>query len=75
MKARGDLTIWLDQGMPWFAPPSDKRGRNRTFSDAAIQFCLTIKCLFGYEPDDALLIEDAEDTQETEALRDLGFIE
>lgn len=75
MKARGDLTIWLDQGMPWFAPPSGKRGRNRTFSNAAIQFCLTIKCLFGYEPDGALLIEDAEYTQETEALRDLGFIE
>lgn len=61
--------------MPWFAPPSGKRGRNRTFPDAAIQFCLTIKYLFGYGPDGAFLIEDAEYTQETEALRDLGFIE
>ena len=24
-----------------------QRGRNQTFSDAAIQFCLSIKCLFG----------------------------
>ena len=47
LKARGDLTIWLDKDMQWLAPPSGKRGRNRTFSDTAIQFCLTIKCLFG----------------------------
>ena len=47
LKARGDLTIWLDKDMQWLAPPSGKRGRNRIFSDAAIQFCLTIKCLFG----------------------------
>ena len=33
--------------MHWLAPPSGKRGRSKTFSDAAIQFCLTIKCLFG----------------------------
>ena len=46
LKARGDLTIWLDKGMQWLAPPSGKRGRSQTFSDAAIQFCLTIKCLF-----------------------------
>ena len=26
--------------------PSGKRGRSQTFSDAAIQFCLSIKCLF-----------------------------
>ena len=32
--------------MQWFAAPSGKRGRQRTFSDAAIQFCLSIKCLF-----------------------------
>ena len=28
-------------------PATGKRGRQRTFSDAAIQFCLSIKCLFG----------------------------
>lgn len=47
LKARGDLTIWLDSGLQWLAPPTGKRGRSQTFSDAAIQFCLTIKCLFG----------------------------
>ena len=46
LKARGDLTIWLDKEMQWRAPASGKRGRSQTFSDAAIQFCLTIKCLF-----------------------------
>ena len=47
LKARGDLSIWLDKDMQWLAPASGKRGRNQTFSDASIQFCLTIKCLFG----------------------------
>lgn len=47
LKARGSLTIWLDKGMQWYAPASGKRGRQRIFSDAAIQFCLSIKCLFG----------------------------
>lgn len=35
LKARGSLSIWLD-----------KRGRSPKFSDAAIQFCLTLKNLF-----------------------------
>jgi hypothetical protein len=47
LKARGSLTIWLDKDMQWYAPASGKRGRQRVFSDAAIQFCLSIKCLFG----------------------------
>ena len=46
LKARGSLTIWLDKNMPWYAPASGKRGRQRIFSEAAIQFCLSIKCLF-----------------------------
>ena len=46
LKARGDLTIWLDKDMQWLATPSGKPGRSKTFSDAAIQFCLTVKCLF-----------------------------
>ncbi|MDH0431374.1 IS5 family transposase, partial [Comamonas thiooxydans] len=41
------LTVWLDKDMQWYATVSGKRGRQRTFSDAAIQFCLSIKCLFG----------------------------
>lgn len=47
LKARGSLTIWLDKGMQWYAPSSGKRGRQHIFSNAAIQFCLCIKCLFG----------------------------
>jgi hypothetical protein len=47
LKARGSLTVWLDTEMKWLAEPNGKRGRNQTFSDAAIQFCLSIKCLFG----------------------------
>ena len=47
LKARGSLTIWLDKDMQWYAPASGKRGRQQVFSDAAIQFCLSIKCLFG----------------------------
>lgn len=39
--------MWLDQSMRWLGTPSGKRGRSPTFSDAAIQFCLSIKCLFG----------------------------
>lgn len=33
--------------MTWFAACSGKRGRSPKFSDAAIQFCLTLKNLFG----------------------------
>jgi len=47
LKARGALTVWLDRDMQWFAPPTGKRGRHPTFSDAAIQFCLSIKSLLG----------------------------
>ena len=47
LKARGDLNIWLDRDMQWLAPPTGKRGRCQKFSDAVIQFCLTIKCLLG----------------------------
>lgn len=47
LKSRGALMIWLDPKLTWAAEPTGKRGRNPTFSDAAIQFCLTIKCLFG----------------------------
>lgn len=47
LKQRVPLLLWLDKGMNWLAPATGKRGRQPTFSDAAIQFCLTIKCLFG----------------------------
>jgi len=46
LKARGSLLIWLDKGMRWHGSASAKRGRSPTYSEAAIQFCLTIKGLF-----------------------------
>ncbi|MFC0254481.1 IS5 family transposase [Massilia consociata] len=46
LKARGSLLIWLDPTMNWHGQPSGKRGRRQTSSDEAIQFCLSIKCLF-----------------------------
>ncbi len=44
---RGSLTIWFDTDMEWIPPPTGKRGRQQSFSDAAIQACLTMKVLFG----------------------------
>jgi hypothetical protein len=46
LKARGSLLIWLDPCMNWHGQASGKRGRSPTFSDEAIQFCLSLKCLF-----------------------------
>jgi Transposase DDE domain len=42
----GTLLIWLDKEMTWLAPHDGSPGRPAMFSDAAIQFCLTIKVLF-----------------------------
>ena len=47
LKARGALMIWLDRDLQWSGLASGQRGRTPLFSDAAIQFCLTIKALFG----------------------------
>lgn len=47
LKRRGSLTIWFDPEMIWDAAPSGKRGRQQTYSDTAIQTCLTMKVLFG----------------------------
>ena len=46
LRKRGSLLDWLDKDMIWFAPPDGSLGRPAIFSDAAIQFCLTIKVLF-----------------------------
>jgi hypothetical protein len=46
LKQRGSLLIWLDQDMCWHGSATGKRGRSRKYSEAAIQFCLTIKALF-----------------------------
>src|SRR4028118_1865045 len=47
LRRRGSLLIWFDPEMDWLAAPSGRRGRPATFSDAAIQTCLTLKALFG----------------------------
>ncbi len=47
LRQRGSLTIWLDAAMAWEAAPTGKRGRQPSYSDAAIQTCLTMKVLFG----------------------------
>ncbi|PZX38027.1 DDE family transposase [Roseinatronobacter thiooxidans] len=46
LRKRGSLLILLDKDMTWLAPPDGSPGRPAVFSDAAIQFCLTIKVLF-----------------------------
>jgi hypothetical protein len=48
LRARGSLTVWLDRDMAWQAAPvSGKPGRPATYSDAAVQCCLTMKVLLG----------------------------
>ena len=47
LRRRGSLLVWLDREMEWLASPSGRPGRPGTFSDAAIQFCLSMKVLFG----------------------------
>jgi len=47
LRRRGSLLVWLDREMQWLAPAKSRPGRPQTFSDAAIQFCLSIKVLFG----------------------------
>lgn len=46
LRKRGSLLIWLDKEMTWLASHDWSPGRPAVFSDAAIQFCLTIKVLF-----------------------------
>ncbi len=43
LRKRGSLLIWLDKEMTWVAPHDGSPGRPAVFSDAAIQFCLTIR--------------------------------
>ncbi len=47
LKRRGSQAIWFDPEMTWEAAPSGRRGRPQSYSDAAIQACLTLKVLFG----------------------------
>mgnify|MGYP001949369659 FL=1 len=43
LRRRGSLTVWFDPDMVWRPAPT---GRQPSFSDAAIQTCLTMKVLF-----------------------------
>ena len=47
LRRRGSLLIWLDKDMAWLASRAGRPGRSPVFSDAAIQFCLMVKVLFG----------------------------
>ena len=47
LRRRGSLLVWLDRQMEWLAPKRGRPGRPETFSDTAVQFCLSIKVLFG----------------------------
>ena len=47
LKHRESLMVWLDADLQWQAPASGRPGRPAVFSDAAIQFSLTLKCMFG----------------------------
>ena len=46
LRKRGSLLIWADKDMAWRAPRDGRPGRPPVFSDAAIQFGLSIKVLF-----------------------------
>jgi Transposase DDE domain len=46
LRKPGSLLIWLDKEMTRLAPRDGCCGRPAVLSDAAIQFCLTIKVLF-----------------------------
>ena len=47
LKQRGSLMVWFDPELAWFAVPSGKAGHPERYSAAAIQFCLSLKVLFG----------------------------
>ncbi|OSP56250.1 hypothetical protein BV911_02870 [Pseudoruegeria sp. SK021] len=46
-RRRGSLTVWFDAGKGLEFAPSGMRGRQQSYSDAAIQARLRIKVLFG----------------------------
>lgn len=46
LRKRGSLLIRLDKDMTWLAPHEGRPGRPPVLSNAAIQFCLSIKVLY-----------------------------
>ncbi len=47
LRQRGSMLLWIDRDMNREGTQSGKRGHLPQFSDAAIQFCLMIKNLYG----------------------------
>lgn len=45
LRCRGALTIRFDPEVIWDATPAGRRGRQQSYSDAAIRFCLGMKLL------------------------------
>ena len=45
---RGDITLWIsaDASDTWSPTPSGKRGRQRKYSDIAIETALTLRLVF-----------------------------
>jgi len=43
LKQCGSQTVWFDPDMAWVPPPTGRRGRQQSYSGAAIQTCLTMK--------------------------------
>lgn len=48
LRARGDVTIWFEHGSAgkWRAPQRKERGGQPTYSDFAIEACLTLGLIF-----------------------------
>ncbi|WP_299841645.1 transposase, partial [uncultured Jannaschia sp.] len=46
LRKRGSMLIWVDQEVAWLPPHEGRLARPPVFSDAAIQFCLSVKVLF-----------------------------
>lgn len=45
LRRRGSLSIWFDPTVAWHAAKIGKRVHPETFSESAIQTCLTLKVL------------------------------
>ena len=48
LKCRGQIDIWFSKDLKWIMPAQGKHGRNRIYSDAAIQCCLMLKVLLQF---------------------------
>ena len=50
LRRRGSLLVWVDRETKWHGSRAGRPGRPPVFSDAAIQFCLSIKVLLWLPP-------------------------